>query len=115
MALNKNHQAHIDMTNAFDMADRNTPRDSLGGASYGMGAKGMPRTPAQQASVKKAAQKSAISRGARAGADPLARSPGAPVTPGPAAAAPPSSLVGKPGVSTGSLSIAKPKKGLLSL
>ena len=115
MALNKNHQAHIDMTNAFAMADKNTPRDSLGGASYGMGARGMPRTPAQQASVKKAAQKSAISRGARAGTDPLARSPAAPTTKGPAALQPPAGLVKAPGVSTGSLSIAKPKKGLLSL
>lgn len=115
MALNKNHQTHLDMTNAFDMADRNTPRDALGGASYGMGAKGMPRTPAQQASVKKAAQKSAVSRGARAGTTDLARSPAAPLTKGPAALQAPASLVKPAGVATGSLSIAKPKKGLLSL
>jgi hypothetical protein len=115
MALNKNHQTHQDMTAAFDMADKNTPRDSLGGATYGMGAKGMPRTPAQQASVKKAALKSATARGARAGTLEAGRSPKAPVTPGPAALQAPSSLVKPAGVSTGSLSIAKPRKGLLSL
>ena len=111
MALNKNHQTHLDMTKAFDMADRNTPRNALGNASYGMGAGGMPRTPAQQASVKKAALKSATARGARA----LDRSPAAPVTPGPAAKSAPDSLMPQPGVSAGGLSIAKPKKGLLSL
>lgn len=111
---NKNAQFHQDMTAAFDMADRNTPRDKLGGASYGMGAKGMPRTPAQQASVKKAAQKSALTRGARAGTG-MERSPAAPITPGPAAKASPNSLAPPAGISTGSLSIAKPKKGLLSL
>ena len=108
---NKNAQFHSDMADAFDMADRNTPRDKLGGASYGMGVKGMPRTPAQQASVKKAALKSAVSRGARS----LDLSPAAPITAGPAAAVAPANLVKPPGISTGSLSIAKPKKGLLSL
>ena len=66
MALNKNHQAKIDLMNAFDMADRNTPRDELGRARYGMGSGGLPRTPAQQASVKKAAKVSALKRGERA-------------------------------------------------
>jgi|SRR5262245_28723195 len=115
MAINKNHQTHMDMTAAFDTADRNTPRDGLGRASYGMGAKGMPRTPGQMASVKKAAAKSALARGERAGTLGLGRSPKAPVTPGPAAMAT-GNLQPKAGVSTGSLSIGKPtKKGLLSL
>jgi len=100
MATNKNHQTHMDMTKAFDMADRNTPRDAIGRARYGMGAGGMPRTPAQQASVKKAARASATARGERS----QARSPMAPK-------APP-----KAGVATGGLSLVKPpKKGLLSL
>jgi len=60
------HQQFIDRMNAFEMADRNTPRDKLGRASFGMGANDMPRTAAQQASVKKAALKSAQTRGARA-------------------------------------------------
>jgi len=66
MALNKNHQAKIDLMNAFDMADRNPPRDELGRARYGMGSGGLPRTPAQQASVKKDAKVSALKRGERA-------------------------------------------------
>jgi hypothetical protein len=103
MPLNKNHQTHINTMKAFEVADANTPRDKLGRAAYGMGASGMPRTPAQQESVKKAAAASALAR--------KGRSPGAIAAPG---------LGGKikpdvPGVSTGSLSIAKPKKGLLSL
>jgi putative heme iron utilization protein len=113
MAINKNHQMHIDMMNAFETADRNTPRDSVGRASYGMAqSSGLPRSPAQMQSVKKAAQKSALARGERAS---LARSPAAPLTAKPAAMVAPSSLVKPPGISTGSLSIAKPKKGLLSL
>ena len=44
MALNKHHQTKIDMMNAFDVADRNTPRDSIGRASYSMGSGGLPRT-----------------------------------------------------------------------
>src|SRR5262245_50461301 len=109
--LNKNHQGHLDMMAAYEMADRNTPRDQLGRARYEMGAKGLPRTPAQQASVKKAAAKSAQARGERAGT--LGRSPKAPVTAGPAATAP-GALQPPAGVSTGSLSIAKrPKGGLL--
>jgi hypothetical protein len=100
MAKQPPHQVHIDTMNAYDMADRNTPRDKIGRASYGMGSgTGMPRTPAQQASVKKAAAKSAAVRGMAAGA---ARSPNAPATPG-------------PGIATGGLALAKPKKGLLSL
>jgi hypothetical protein len=97
MALNKNHQAKIDMMNAYDMADRNTPRDNIGRASYGMGAGGVPRTPAQMASVKKAAKISAAKRGERA---QLRRAP--------KVAAP------APGVATGSTSLAvKPRKGIL--
>jgi hypothetical protein len=87
------HEAHIEMADAFDMADRNTPRNELGGANYKMGAGGLPRTPAQQASVKKAAAKSAAARGARAIA---------PAVPA------------KPGLPLGSMSLAsKPKGGLL--
>lgn len=94
MALNKNHQQHLDTMNAFDTADRNTPRDQLGRASYGMGAKGLPRTPAQQASVKKAAQASATARGARA-------APTAPV--GAPAKATPTANFGLPGKVKGGL------------
>ena len=90
MPLNKNHQAKLDLMNAFEMADKNTPRDELGRASYGMGSGGLPRTPAQQASVKKAARASALARGERA----LVRAPGK----------------AAPGIATGSLSIAKPVK-----
>ena len=114
MALNKNHQTKIDMMNAFDVADRNTPRDSIGRASYSMGTGGLPRTPAQQAAVKKAAKASAMKRGERA----LVRAPNKAV----ATATPAANVaaVKKPaalGVQTGSLSLAaKPiKKGLLGL
>src|SRR5215475_206991 len=108
MALNKNHQTHIDMMNAFDTADRNTPRDQIGRARYGMGASGLPRSPAQQASVKKAAKASALARGERA----MARSPKAPLTAGPAATAA-GSLMKPPGISAGGLSLVKKNKGLL--
>ena len=98
MALNKNHQTKIDLMNAYDSADRNTPRDGLGRASYGMGSGGLPRTPAQMASVKKAAKASAQARGARAAINRRAPKPSAP----------------DPGVATGSTSLAtKPRKGIL--
>jgi hypothetical protein len=103
MAINKNHQAHLDTMKAYEIADKNTPRDKLGRASYGMGASGLPRTPAQQESVKKAAAASAAAR--------KGRSAGATAVPGLGALQRPA----VPGVQTGSLSIAKPKKGLLSL
>jgi hypothetical protein len=113
MALNKFHQERIDTMKAFETADANTPRDKLGRAAYGMGSSGMPRTPAQQESVKKAAAASAAAR--------KGRSPGAIAAPGLGNPLKPAT----PGVSTGSLSlatpkqgvggIAKPKKGLLSL
>ena len=67
--LNENHKTHMAMMDAFEMADKNTPRDQIGRASYGMGANGLPRTPAQQASVKKAAAASVAARTAR-GANP---------------------------------------------
>jgi hypothetical protein len=104
MALNKNHQVHLDTMKAFEVADKNTPRDAIGRASYAMGSSGMPRTPAQQASVKKAAQASAQARKGRA--------VGATAAPGLGA---PKVKAGTPGIATGSLSIAAPKKGLLSL
>ena len=68
MARPPPHKQHIDRMNAFEMADRNTPRNALGSATIMMGAADMPRTPAQQASVKKAATKSAAARAARAAA-----------------------------------------------
>jgi hypothetical protein len=114
MALNKNHQAKIDMMNAYDMADRNTPRDSIGRASYGMGSGGVPRTPAQQAAVKKAAKVSAAKRGERA----MARTPNKAVaTNAPTANVAAARKPAAPGVATGSMSLAsKPiKKGLLGL
>jgi hypothetical protein len=102
MALNKFHQERIDTMKAFETADANTPRDKLGRAAYGMGSSGMPRTPAQQESVKKAAAASAAARKGKAGVTAV---PGLGALQRPAT----------PGVQTGSLSIAKPKKGLLSL
>lgn len=115
MPLNKNHQTKIDMMNAYDMADRNTPRDPLGRASYGMGPGGLPRTPAQQAAVKKAAKVSATKRGERA----MLRAPNkAVVTNAPAAKVTAAKRPGAPGVATGSMSLAKGptiKKGLLGL
>jgi hypothetical protein len=102
MALNKNHQAKIDLMNAYDMADRNTPRDQIGRARYGMGAGGLPRTPAQQAAVKKAAKASAQARGQRAALSRREPKGASGVTSAPA-----------PGVSTGSLSLAKKPKGIL--
>ena len=108
MALNKNHKTHLDTMAAFETADKNTPRNELGGATYGMGSNGMPRTPAQQASVKKAAQASAMARkskGKTLGAIPAPASFGL----GLGVVKP-----AKPGISTGSLSIAQPKKGLLA-
>ena len=116
MAVNKFHQEKQDLMNAFEQTDRTTPRDKLGNASYGMAASsGLPRSPAQMQSVKKAAQKSALARGERKIGAELTRSPAMPLTKGPAAKAPPNSLAPPAGISTGSLSIAKPKKGLLSL
>jgi len=104
------HQVHMDMMNAFDGADRGTPKTGHGGQSYGMASTGLPRSAGQMASVKKAAQKSAMARGERAGT----RSPMAPVTAGPAAVAA-GPLKPPPGISTGGLGIAnKPKKGLLA-
>lgn len=114
MALNKNHQTKLDLMNAYDMADRNTPRDSIGRASYGMGSGGLPRTPAQQAAVKKAAKVSAAKRGERA----MARAPNkAVLTSAPAANVVAAKKRTAPGVATGSMSLAsKPiKKGLLGL
>jgi hypothetical protein len=120
MALNKNHQTHLDTMKAFEVADKNTPRDKLGRAAYGMGSSGMPRTPAQQESVKKAAAASAAARKGR-GSPLSGRSPGATAAPGLGNPLKPA----RPGVSTGSLSLATPKpsagglatpkKGLLSL
>jgi hypothetical protein len=109
MALNKNHQTHIDTMKAYEVADRNTPRDKLGRAAYGMGSSGMPRTPAQQESVKKAAAASAAARKGRG--NPLSGKAGVTAVPGLGTLQRPAT----PGVQTGSLSIAKPKKGLLSL
>jgi hypothetical protein len=122
MAVNKFHQEKQDLMNAFEQADRTTVRDRLGNASIPMAqSSGLPRSPAQMQSVKKAAQKSALARGERkigasmASEPSLTRSPAMPMTKGPAAKAPPNSLAPPAGISTGSLSIAKPKKGLLSL
>jgi hypothetical protein len=117
MALNKFHQERIDTMKAIETADANTPRDTLGRAAYGMGSSGMPRTPAQQESVKKAAAASAAARKGRgkvavvSGTPLSGKSPGATAAPGLGNPLKPA----VPGVSTGSLSIAKPKKGLLSL
>jgi|SRR5262245_13607220 len=113
MAINKNHQTHMDTMAAFEKADRNTPRDSLGRANYPMASNGMPRTPAQMASVKKAAKASAISRAERSSAPETVRSPAAPTTPGPAALTPASGKK-QPGFDTGGLAL-NAKKGLLSL
>lgn len=72
------HEKILDMTAAFETADRNTPRDELGRARYEMAkTTGMPRSPAQMASVKKAAAKSALSRSAAAAPAPKA-APAAP-------------------------------------
>lgn len=109
MALNKNHQEHIDRTAAFDMADRNVKMDpKTQRANYGMGAKGLPRTPAQMASVKKAATASAVARKTAAAAPAIAAPVAARV---PNAKAP---AAHTPGVTTGGLSlVSRPKGGLL--
>jgi len=61
--MQKPHEKFIELADAFDMADRNVKPDPTSGRSvYTMGAKGLPRTPAQQASVKKAAAQSAVAR-----------------------------------------------------
>jgi hypothetical protein len=103
MAL-KPHERIMEMADAFDMADRNVKPDPLTGRSnYTMGAKGLPRTPAQQASVKKAAAKSALMRKTKADAAVAVRVP-KPAVP----------EAHKPGISTGGLSLAsRPKTGLL--
>jgi|SRR5215831_10245325 len=114
MALNPNHQLRLDMTKAFESADKNTPRDKIGRASYGFGAKGLPRTPAQQASVKKAAQASAMARevAGMQGPPPGNKGMQVPGTTGRSPVAPKST----PGVDTGGLALTKPRgKGLLSL
>lgn len=64
----KNHEKHAALTEAFAMADRNTPRTKEGNGSFGFAASGMPRSPAQQASAKKAAATSARNRSAQADA-----------------------------------------------
>ena len=97
----KPHEKHAALTDAFATADAATPRTKAGNASYGFSkGAGMPISPAKQASVNKAAEASAASRGARAEAkaQPAAPNVGQPKT-----------------TSTGGLGLAKPKKGLLSL
>jgi hypothetical protein len=107
------HEAMMDLADAFAQADRNTPRDDIGRARYEMApTTGMPRSPAQMASVKKAAAKSALSRKTKAMAGGSMKAPAGVAARVPNAAAP---AAHKPGVSTGSLSLAKPNKGLLSL
>ena len=66
--VNKNHQAKLDLMKAFEKTERSMPSNTeMGGGRYEMAAStGLPRTPAQMASVKKAAQKSAESRRAQA-------------------------------------------------
>jgi len=111
MAKGPPHQYHVDMMNAFDQADRGTPRGPTGTARYEMASTGMPRSPAQMASVKKAARASATARGERA----QQRSPKAGITAGSAATAP-GPLQPPAGISTGGVSLLKkPRKGLLSL
>jgi hypothetical protein len=69
MAMNKNHQVHTDMLAAFEKTDRLAPTNAVGQKSYGFApSTGLPRTPAQMQSVKKAAKASALARSARAGA-----------------------------------------------
>jgi hypothetical protein len=98
---------HQDLADAFAASESSMNRSGHGGESY------MPRSPAQMASVKKAAKASAVARGERA--QMLNRSPRAPNTPVPAAVAP-GPLKAPPGISTGGLALVKkPKKGLLSL
>ena len=98
----KPHEKIMEMTSAFDTADRNTPRDELGRARYEMAqTTGMPRSPAQMASVKKAAAKSALAR-------KVTKAATAPAAPAPTA---PSSLSTVP---TGGIGLAaRPKGGLL--
>src|SRR4029077_11877904 len=97
MAL-KPHEKILEMADAFDMADRNVQPDAkTKRTTYAMGAKGLPRTPAQQASVKKAAQRSAAVRSAKA------------VLPTSVAARVPNALAPeehKPGITTGGLGLA---------
>ena len=102
MAFNKNHQAKLDLMAAYEKAPGSSTMVN-----------GMPRTAAQQASVKKAAKASALARAGRAEEPMLARSPTAPVSPGPAALSP-GTQKKKPGLDTGGLSL-NSKKGLLSL
>ena len=116
MALNKNHQTHIDMMGAFEKAEAGAPRDTRLGGSYGMpGAPGL-RSPGQMSSVKKAAKASASARGERA----MDRVPNkATQTNSPAAGmAALATPTPKPGVRTGGLGIignAVSKKGLLGI
>ena len=109
----KPHEKLIEMADAFDMADRNVQPDAkTRRTTFTMGAKGLPRTPAQQASVKKAAQKSAAARSAKAaGTQAAASLPTAVAARVPNALAP---AAHKPGISTGGLGLAsRPKGGLL--
>jgi hypothetical protein len=110
MAINKNHQAHLDMMGAFESAEKNTPSATQMGTSYPTSpVTGMPRTTAQMASVKKAAQKSALARGERAATTTKALGR----TPTPTVQKPPGVATGS--VGSGSAFGVKPKKGLLSL
>lgn len=90
--MQKPHEAIMQLADAFDMADRNVKPDAKTQRSnYQMGAKGLPRTPAQMASVKKAAAKSAAAR-----------------------RVPTTAAAQTPGVTTGGLGLAsRPKSGLL--
>lgn len=99
--MQKPHEKFIELADAFDMADRNVKPDPTSGrAVYTMGAKGLPRTPAQQASVKKAAAQSAVARKNKAvAAKATAKIPTAP---------------GTTSLATGGLGLAsRPKGGLL--
>jgi hypothetical protein len=109
MAL-KPHENIMALADAFASADKNTPRDDLGRARYEMApTTGMPRTPAQMASVKKAAAKSALARKTKAVAT-TGTMPAAAATRVPNAATP---ATHKPGISTGGIGLARPKGGLL--
>jgi hypothetical protein len=102
----KPHEAIMQMADAFDMAERNVKPDAKTQRSnYQMGAKGLPRTPAQMASVKKAAAKSAAARKTAVAVEGIGA---------PAARVPTTPEAHKPGVMTGGLSlVGHPKGGLL--
>ena len=107
------HDHHTSMMGGMEKV-ANANSGGVAGQSFQHAAgSGMPRSAAQQSSVKKAARASANARGERASMNPTSKASAAPMT-GPRPPNPAKKGTA-PGLSTGGVSLAKNNKGLLSL